>query len=94
MLPPRVQYFREGRQEGIASIVSFPIILRERIFGVLRLYISIPYRFIQDNIDFLSAVAKQSGLVIENAKMYEHAKSNYKKMMAAPPSAQESCCLK
>jgi GAF domain-containing protein len=73
---PRVQYPEEAKREGIASIVSVPIILRERIIGVLRLYTSVPCRFTDDDIDFLSAIAMQSGLAIENAKMYEHVKAN------------------
>lgn len=74
---PRVQYPREAKKEGIASIASFPIILKERVIGVLRLYTSVPCLFSQDDINFLSAVAMQSGMAIENAKMYERAKTNY-----------------
>ena len=83
---PRVQYPKEAKQEGIASIVSIPIILRGRIIGVLRLYTAIPCRFTQDDIDFLLAIAIQSGLAIENAKMYEYLRANYEKMTASPPS--------
>ena len=79
---PRVQYPKEAKQEGIASIVSVPIPLRGRIIGVLRLYTGIPCRFTQDDINFLCAIAMQSSLAIENAKMYEHIKSNYEKIMA------------
>jgi len=86
---PRVQYPREAKQEGIASIVSLPIILKERVIGVLRLYTSVPCRFTQDDIDFLSAIAMQGGLAIENAKMYEHVKMDYKKLMASPSSTAE-----
>jgi len=83
---PRVQYPQEAKQEGIASIVSVPILLRERIIGVLRLYTPVPCRFTQDDIDFLTAIAMQSGLAIENAKMYEHVKANYETLMASPSS--------
>ena len=76
---PRVQYPREARQEGIASVASVPIILRGKVVGVLRLYTSVPCRFSKDDIDFLSAIAMQSGIVIENAKMYEHLKANDEK---------------
>jgi len=81
---PRVQYPKEASKEGIASIVSVPIILRERIIGVLRLYTPVPCRFAKDDIDFLSAIATQSGLAIENAKMYDRVKSDYEKRMAFP----------
>ncbi len=75
---PRVQYPLEAKQEGIASIVSLPMIVRERVIGVLRLYTAVPCKFAQDDIDFLSAIAMQSGLAIENAKMYEHVKRDSK----------------
>jgi GAF domain-containing protein len=86
---PRVQYPLEAKQEGIASIVSLPIILRERMVGVLRLYTAVPCRFAQDDIEFLSAIALQSGLAIENAKMYEHAKTDYRKLISCPSTATE-----
>ncbi len=73
---PRVQYPQEARREGIASIATFPILIRERVIGVLRLYTSVPCKFTDDDIEFLSAVALQSGLAIENARLYEHAKGN------------------
>lgn len=78
---PRVQYPGEARREGIASIISLPVILRERVIGVLRLYTSVPCRFTEDDIDFLSAIAMQSGLAIGNAMMYEHTKPNGEKQV-------------
>jgi GAF domain-containing protein len=83
---PRVQYPQAARQEGIASIASFPIVLKERIIGVLRLYTSIRCRFTEDDIEFLSALAMQCGIAIENAKMYEQVKTNYEKSMVPPLS--------
>src|SRR4030042_1088747 len=80
---PRVQYPEEARREGIASVISLPVILREKVIGVLRLYTSVPCRFTEDDIHFLSAVAIQSGLAIENAKRYEHVKTDYEKRMVS-----------
>ncbi len=81
---PRVQYRHEAKQEGIASIVSVPIILRGRNIGVLRLYTAVPCRFTEDDIGFLSAVAMQSGLAIENARVYEGLKSHYENRLSCP----------
>ena len=86
---PRVQYSLEAKQEGIASIVSLPIILRGMVIGVLRLYTAGPCRFAEDDIDFLSAIAVQGGLAIENAKMYEHVKMDYKKRLSSPSVTAE-----
>jgi GAF domain-containing protein len=79
---PRVQYPQEAEREGISSVVSLPIILREKVIGALRLYTSVPCRFTKDDIDFLCAIALQSGLAIENAMMYEHVKTDYERRMA------------
>jgi signal transduction protein with GAF and PtsI domain len=80
---PRVQYPQEAKQEGITSIVSVPIPQRGRIIGALRLYTSVPCRFTEDDIDFLCAIAMQSGLAIENAMVYEHVKMDCEKRMAS-----------
>ncbi len=84
---PRVQYPLEASLEGIASIVSVPILLREKVIGVLRLYTSVPCKFTRDDIDFLSAIATQSGLAIENARVHEGVKANYEKRMPFPRSS-------
>lgn len=91
---PRVQYPHEAREEGIASIVSVPILVKERTMGVLRLYTPVPCRFAKDDIEFLKAIAVQSGLAIENARMYEQVKSSYKEPAISPSSPQESSSLK
>jgi GAF domain-containing protein len=80
---PKIQYPQEAKEEGIASIASFPILLREKVIGILRLYTSVPCRFTEDDIDFLSAIALQSGLAIENARMYELIKGDYQKLMTS-----------
>lgn len=87
---PRVQYPEEARQEGIASIVSVPVVLRGRILGALRLYTPVPCRFSQDDVDFLSAIAVQGGLAIENARLHRQVKSNYERLMTSPSVQKES----
>lgn len=86
---PRVQYPQEAKREGIASIVSVPVIVRGRIIGVLRLYTPVPCRFSEDDIEFLSAIGMQSGLAIENARRYERVRSNYGKGVASSSSSVE-----
>ncbi len=81
---PRVQYPDEAKREGIASIVSVPVLLRDRIIGALRLYTAVLCRFTEDDIEFLTAIAVQSGLAIEHAMIYEHLKADYGKQMASP----------
>lgn len=68
---PRVFYRKEAEDEGIKSMLTLPVIARNRIIGILRLLTSEPRQFNQRDIDFASALAEQCGTAIENARMYE-----------------------
>lgn len=68
---PRLEYPVETVAEGIASILSMPIIARQRVVGVLRLYSAEKRLYSQEEITFLSALAEISGIAIMNAKIYE-----------------------
>lgn len=71
---PRIQYPSEIVQEGIASILSLPIVAMERVVGILRLYSGETRQFSQEEVSFLSALAEIAGIVIINAKLYEKTK--------------------
>ena len=53
----RIQYKNQAKQEGIASILSIPMTLRDEIVGVMRVYTDKPYRFTEEDIYFTGAVA-------------------------------------
>jgi GAF domain-containing protein len=74
---PRVQYPEAAKREGICSILSVPLAVKDVVIGVLRVYTSIPHRFTQNEIEFLSALADQGAIAIENARLYEHVKKDY-----------------
>lgn len=67
----RLEYPLETVAEGIASILSLPIVARQRVVGVLRLYSAETRQFSQEEITFLSALAEISGVAIMNARIYE-----------------------
>lgn len=68
---PRIQYPEKMRREGIASLLSVPIVARERVVGLLRLYSDTPRTFSEDEVAFLFALAQIAGVVIMNARLYE-----------------------
>jgi len=68
---PRVEYPEAAAREGIASILSIPIVARERAIGVLRVYTAETRDFTQDEVAFLSALAEIAGIAIMNARLYE-----------------------
>ncbi len=71
---PRIEYPRENAREGIASILSLPIIAGKRVIGILRLYSQKMRQYSGDEVAFLSAVAELAGLAIINARLYEKTK--------------------
>lgn len=74
----RLQYPRELIKEGITALLSLPLIVRGSAIGVLRVYTSVPYIFNESDVDFLSALACQGAIAIENARLFEHIKNEYK----------------
>jgi GAF domain-containing protein len=68
---PRLEYPAETVAEGIESILSLPIIARQRVVGVLRLYSAEKREYGQEEITFLSALAEIAGVAIMNARLSE-----------------------
>jgi len=68
----RIQYPEACQKEGIVSICTFPVIARNQIIGVLRLYTALRRDFTADEVEFMEAIAEQSGIAIDRAIGYEH----------------------
>lgn len=68
---PRVEYPEALAREGIASLLTLPILVRERVIGVLRLYAAAPRDYHREEVAFLAALAEIAGIAIMNAKLYE-----------------------
>ena len=73
----RVQYRKQAKKEGIASILSVPMTLREEIIGVIRVYTAEPRQFSPEDINFVGAVAHLGAIALENARLYENGKKDY-----------------
>jgi len=76
----RLQYPEEIIREGIRAILSVPVSIRGTVIGVLRVYTSNPYSFTRSEIDFLSSLASSGAIAIENARLFEHVKSEYEEL--------------
>ena len=63
----RVQYPKEAKKEGIASILSVPITVMGKTIGVLRIYTSKPYEFSEDEREFISDLTNMGAVAIDNA---------------------------
>ena len=76
----RLQYPEEIIREGIGAILSVPLSIRGTVIGVIRVYTSHPYSFTPSERDFLSALASSGAIAIENARLFEHIKSEYEEL--------------
>jgi signal transduction protein with GAF and PtsI domain len=78
---PRAMYPKEAAEEGIKSILSVPISLKGKLIGVMRIYTSEYREFTDDEITFISSLAEQAALAMENARMYQKLKGEYEDLM-------------
>ena len=78
----QLQYPEACKQEGIKAILSVPIILRNELIGILRLYDSQPREFSYREVEFITALAEQGGIAIQNARYFQQVDQDHKKEVA------------
>jgi GAF domain-containing protein len=76
----RIQYRQQAQQEGIASILSVPLTLRDEIIGVIRVYTGEIHRFTRSEIYFTNAVASLSAIAFDNARFNKSVQRNNEKL--------------
>jgi len=80
-LDSRIQYPEAARSEGITSIYSVPVPVKNRVIGALRIYTSKPRDFSDEEREFVDGLAEMSGIAIENARLHHHLKSDYETLI-------------
>ncbi|HLX56484.1 MAG TPA: GAF domain-containing protein [Ktedonobacteraceae bacterium] len=78
---PRFQYAEAARREGIVSVLCVPLEVHGEAIGVMRVYTSEYCTFHNDDVQFLTVLARLAALAIENASLYESLKSSYDGVM-------------
>lgn len=73
----RIQYRKQAREEGIASILCVPVILRDEVVGVIRVYTSESRHFTSADTYFVGAVANLGAIALENATLREALEKDY-----------------
>jgi GAF domain-containing protein len=76
----RIQYREQAKREGIASILSIPVLLREEVVGVMRVYTAQPRQFANADIYFVGAVSNLGAIALENARLYDSVKKDYEEL--------------
>ncbi|RTZ97293.1 MAG: GAF domain-containing protein [Deltaproteobacteria bacterium] len=79
----RINYPEATKREGINTILIVPIPIRGEINGILRLLTKRPRMYDQREIDFVTALGRQCGIAIENARVFKEQQTllNYFKAM-------------
>ncbi len=73
---PRIQYPEEAEKEGIASILSVPIVAGGRLIGAMRVYTADPWEFTLEDVNFVQAMAYMTGMAIDMARHYKGMKDS------------------
>ena len=68
---PRIQYPEAAKAEGIASILSVPVMVGDKAIGAVRVYTAEKWEFTLDDVNFVQALAQIAGLTIEMTRLYQ-----------------------
>jgi signal transduction histidine kinase len=64
------RYTEMAREEGLVSLLSVPMIVVDTAIGALNVYTAEPYRFSNQDIKTLAALANLAAVAIENARLH------------------------
>jgi len=71
---PRYKEKDLARREGLVSLLSVPMCVKDKVIGVINCYTSSPHKFTKSESEVLTTVANQAAIAIENAGLIMKAK--------------------
>jgi signal transduction protein with GAF and PtsI domain len=60
-----------AKKEGLCSLLSAPMMIRDKAVGVINSYTSMPYAFTAEEVKLMQAIANQAAIAIEHATLIE-----------------------
>lgn len=66
---PRYKEKELARKEGLVSMLSVPLKVKEKVIGVINCYTSYPHEFTETEKTILTTVANQAAICIENTEL-------------------------
>ena len=66
-----------AQKENLRSLLSVPLMDRDKAFGVLSIYSEKPHSFHKKQARLLSMFGSQAAIAIANARLYEKSRANY-----------------
>lgn len=58
-----------AKKEGLVSMASIPMMVKDKVIGVLNVYTNKPYEFTKAEISLLSTIANQAAVAIEKTEL-------------------------
>jgi signal transduction protein with GAF and PtsI domain len=60
-----------ARKEGLCSLLSVPMLIRDKAVGVINSYTSVPHAFSAEEVKLMQAIANQAAIAIEHTTLLE-----------------------
>ncbi|MBF0389414.1 MAG: GAF domain-containing protein [Desulfamplus sp.] len=73
---PRLEHHDLKKAEGIASLISLPIRVKNKTIGILSIYTATQRDFSEREIAFLRALGEQGGIAIHNSRLLTRLEKN------------------
>lgn len=72
-----IKYPEIIKREGWVSVVAMPMVIKDKVLGVISTYSRNPHHFTEEEIKPLSLFASQAAVAIQETKLYEDIHINY-----------------
>ena len=67
---PVCELARQGADDGLQSVIGIPLVAKDRLIGIMHVMKNAPYRYVTEDVDFLTTMGNQIGIVVEHARMF------------------------
>lgn len=91
---PRLEHHEAKKAEGIATILSVAVVVKNKTIGILSLYMAKTKDFTEQEIEFMAAMAEQGGMAIENARLFQRMRENAELFLDMASSINSSLDIK
>ena len=68
---PRIADSEYFRRQGVISYLGIPLVVKEKVLGVLTFLTREEHQFSADEIEFLTTLAHQAAIALDNSQLYE-----------------------
>lgn len=91
---PRLMNHEIKKAEGIGSILTVPVMVKNKMLGILSLYTSEVREFTPDEIEFLFILAEQGGIALRHAELLKKLRDNTQMFLKLAASISSSLDIK